>query len=61
MLVLGVVTPCELVDTNVSEENSVSIFSPEDGDGMFLRNVCIYLQVHTALLPSRLSSTSSLP
>lgn len=51
---------------NVSEEHNVSIFrdkdgralekhtvptlSPKDGDGMFLRNIGIYLQIHTASL-----------
>jgi hypothetical protein len=29
-------------------EKDISIFSPEDGDHMFLRNVDIYIQVHTA-------------
>jgi hypothetical protein len=36
-----------LVGTNASN------FKPEDGGSMFLRNVSIYLQVHTALLPRR--------
>jgi hypothetical protein len=30
-LILWVVTPCGLVDTNVSEEHTASILSPEDG------------------------------
>jgi hypothetical protein len=37
MLVFWVVMPCGLVDTNVSEEHTAFIFSPEDGG--------IYLQV----------------
>jgi hypothetical protein len=43
------------VDANGSKEHTVSIFraevpafSPEDGESMFLQNVGIYLQVHTA-------------
>jgi hypothetical protein len=49
--------------TNVSEEHrpAVSVFSPEDGDSIFLRNVGTYLQVHTALQPTRPTSTSLLP
>jgi hypothetical protein len=42
---------CEpLVDTSVSEKYTVSIFRT-DGGSMSLRNVSIYLQVHTALQP----------
>jgi hypothetical protein len=37
------------VDTNVSEEHSLSIFRAEDGGSMFLRNVGVYLQDHAAL------------
>jgi hypothetical protein len=57
------------VDTDVSEKHAVSIFSPvgdvsiiraEDGDSMFLLEVGIYLQVHTALQP-RTTSTCSPP
>jgi hypothetical protein len=47
MLAFRVVTPCGLVDR----------FSPEDGDSMFLRNVGVYLQVHTALQTIRPTST----
>lgn len=45
------------VDTNILEERTVSIsgaenpFGYEDGTSMFLRNVGIYLQIHTALNP----------
>jgi hypothetical protein len=35
------------------------VFTPEDGDSMFLRNAGIYLQVHTALQPRRPTRTSS--
>jgi hypothetical protein len=35
--------------------------SSEDGGSMFVRNVAIYLQVHTALLLRRTTSTSSSP
>jgi hypothetical protein len=38
------------VDTRTVEGN---VFRPEDGDSIFLRNVGIYLQVHTALQPRR--------
>jgi hypothetical protein len=34
---------------------------PEDGDNMCLRNVGIYLQVHTASQPTRTTSSSSPP
>jgi hypothetical protein len=43
------------VDADVSEKHAISIFrgclvtsAPEDGDGMFLRNVGIDLQIHGA-------------
>jgi hypothetical protein len=32
---------------------NASVFSPEDGGSMFLRNFGIYLQIHTVLLPRR--------
>jgi hypothetical protein len=57
MLVSWVVTPCGLTDTNVSENYTASIFSPEEGHGMFLRNAGIYLRVHTALQPRITTST----
>jgi hypothetical protein len=52
--------------TNASENHPVSIFSPEDGDSMFLRNVGIYLHEKQhggcfRLLPRRRTSTSSPP
>jgi hypothetical protein len=47
------------VDSNVSEKHTVSFFSPEDGERMFLRNVGIYLWVYTA--PGPRTSSSSLP
>jgi hypothetical protein len=50
-----VVTPRRvdsLVDTNVSEEHTACIFSPEDGGCMSIRNVAIYLRVHTVLQPT---------
>jgi hypothetical protein len=34
------------------EENTDTMFSPEDGGSMFLLNVGIYLQVYTALQPA---------
>jgi hypothetical protein len=44
------------VDTNVSEKHIVSIFGPEDGGSMFLRNVNTYLRVYTAPKPRRTTS-----
>jgi hypothetical protein len=39
------------VGTNVSEEHTVSVFNPEDGSSMFLRNVGTHIRVHTASQP----------
>jgi hypothetical protein len=39
------------VDSNVPEKHTVSIFSPEDEDRMFLRNVDIDLRNQTAPKP----------
>jgi hypothetical protein len=51
--ILCVVTLCGLVsryqDTNASEEYTLSIFTPEDGGSMLLRNVGIYFQVDSVL------------
>jgi hypothetical protein len=52
------------VDANVSEKPTVSIFraedldifSPEDGDSMFLRNVRIYRRVYAAPKPRTATS-----
>jgi hypothetical protein len=41
-----------------SELCRMSGFRTEDGGSMFLRNVGIYLQVHTALLPRRSTKTA---
>jgi hypothetical protein len=38
-----------LVDTNISEEHTAYIFSPEDKGSMFLQNVGIHLQTDSAL------------
>jgi hypothetical protein len=40
----------------LAEEHTASTFSAEYGDGMFLRNVVVYLQVHTVLLSRRPTS-----
>jgi hypothetical protein len=45
LVVLWVVTPCGFVRRNIG---SRSHFSHEDGNGIFLRNSGISLQVHTA-------------
>jgi hypothetical protein len=55
VLVFWVVKPCGLVGRYQRFEGT---FSPEDGDSIFLRNVGIYLQVHTALQPRRLISAT---
>jgi hypothetical protein len=47
----------ETYATNVSCGTMMQ--SPEDGGSMFLRNVGIYLQVHTALHPRRPTSTNN--
>jgi hypothetical protein len=47
------------VNIEVSEKHTNYIFSAEDRDSIFLRNVGICLQVHTALQPKRLTSLSS--
>jgi hypothetical protein len=41
--------------------HAVAIFSLEDGDSMFLRDIRIHLQAHSVLLPRRPISTSSPP
>jgi hypothetical protein len=47
-----VVTPVYLyVGTKVSEERTVSIVKAEDWARIFLRSVCVYLQVHIVLNP----------
>jgi hypothetical protein len=48
MLIFWLATPFRLVGRQD--------FSPEDGGSMFLRNVDIYLQVHTELLSRRPTS-----
>jgi hypothetical protein len=40
-----------LVDTNVSEKHTASIFSPEDGGSIFLQNEDVCLQVHAIYNP----------
>jgi hypothetical protein len=41
------------VYSKVLEEHTAFTFSPEAEGRMFFRNVCIYVQVHTALQPSK--------
>jgi hypothetical protein len=45
-----------VVTNTFSEKHAVSILSPEDGDSMFLRNVCVGLPVLMALQPRRPTS-----
>jgi hypothetical protein len=45
------------VDSNISKERTESIFSPEDGSIMFVQNISFCLQVLTALLARRPTST----
>jgi hypothetical protein len=40
------------VDTKVSEKHPVSIFSPEEGECVFLRNVSVYRMAQNIYLPS---------
>jgi hypothetical protein len=47
-----VLAPCKLVDRC---QRFGEIYSPEDGDSMFLRNVGIYRRVYTAPKPRRIS------
>jgi hypothetical protein len=55
----SVVRPCGLqAETNVSDKNIVSIFSPEDGGNVFLRNASICLQIHMVLLHRKPTSTT---
>jgi hypothetical protein len=54
MSVFWILTPCGLAgrySTNILQEHTASIFSPEDEDNMFLQNNRIYLQVLIALEP----------
>jgi hypothetical protein len=51
MLVFLVVIPCKLAG------RCERFFSPEDGGSVFLRNVGIYLQIHSAWQPRRPTST----
>jgi hypothetical protein len=62
-----VVTPCGLVCRyqrfgatyclHLQGWSHFSVFSPEDGDSMLLRNVGIYIRVRTASQPRRTTST----
>jgi hypothetical protein len=58
MFFFRVVTPCELVSRH--QRFGGTYFSPEDGGSMFLRNIGVYLQVHTALQPRRPTENFSL-
>jgi hypothetical protein len=52
MLFFRVVTPCGLERRQQSfGETYCFIFNPENGDSTFLRNVCLYILVHTASHP----------
>jgi hypothetical protein len=48
---------CPHIHDVVSYKHTAFIFSPADEGSMFLRNVGIYLQVHTTLQPRRPTST----
>jgi hypothetical protein len=45
----------QILHWDMLELTTVSIFRPEDGDRMFLRNVNIYLRVYTATKSRRTS------
>jgi hypothetical protein len=47
-----------LVKANVSEKHTVSIFTPEGGDNMPLRNVGFYQPIHIVIQPKRTLSES---
>lgn len=49
-----------VVDVHVSEENTASIFSPEDGDDKTLRNGVVYQRVCSAPKPKRASTQLTL-
>jgi hypothetical protein len=48
---------CQYIDVCIPGCNAVWTFGPEDEASMFLRNVSIFLQVHTALQPRRPTPT----
>jgi hypothetical protein len=48
------------VDTNIYEEHTSSIFSPEDRDGISVRNAGTYLRIHTASKADRASAALQL-
>jgi hypothetical protein len=50
MVVSWVVTPCGILGTY---KRFGETYCPEDGGSIFLRNVGIYIQVHTALQPRK--------
>jgi hypothetical protein len=52
----GLPLPLTLYNPSTSQHRH---FSPEDGDSMFLRNVCIYLRVNTASESKGTSSCNS--
>jgi hypothetical protein len=59
MLVFWVVTPCGLVRGHQHFGGTYCLHLQHFG--MFLRNVGIYLQVHTVLRPRKPTSTSAWP
>jgi hypothetical protein len=60
MLFFWVVMLCGLIGRYQCYGETVSIFNPEDGDGMFLQNIGIYLQVHATSQPRTATLTNSL-
>jgi hypothetical protein len=48
-----------MADPIISEKYTASIFSPEYGGSMFLRNIGVYLQVHMASQPRIPTSTTN--
>jgi hypothetical protein len=60
MLFFWAVMLCGLIGRHQCYGETVSIFNPEDGDGMFLQNIGIYLQVHTTSQPRTATLTNSL-
>jgi hypothetical protein len=60
MLLFWVAMLCGLIGRYQYYGETVSIFSSEDGDGLFLQNIDIYLQVHTTSQPRTTTLTNSL-
>lgn len=61
MLDNGTHHPVSLQLHRLLGEHTASILNPEDESRMFLRKICVYLQVLKPLQAGRLKQTNSLP